>query len=411
MPNAAPGTTADRACLVLGGATHSTLGAVRSIARLGIPTFVATIDRRAVPVFAASRACAGVRRVAAGNPGELAGELLDFARAELPWAAHVLVISTSERVIDHLDAGRDRLDPRFELAIPPAAVCRALLDKAQSLPLAEQAGLQVPPWACVASVADIEALPRFGFPVCVRPTAWDTVGAHFFKIAICETPEALRSCLLAAVADGGTFIVQEYKGDADGLDVGMVWVAPDGSDVRTWTGRKRRSSSPEGGVLAWGEARALPDVEAGVRAFAASIGYRGIGGIEFLRSGDDLWFIEFNPRLEAFHRLGAISGFDAPALLAGAWIGREPGPPERSSRAAMWVGEAWSQRATHDRRGPALLVGDGARFLSHRRRVCSLWSFRDPGPALASARAALSRRARQGAASVRGRFRRARPAD
>ncbi|WP_421121332.1 hypothetical protein ACE2AJ_08315 [Aquihabitans daechungensis] len=405
MPPADPAPESDRACLVLGGATHSTLAAIRSIARLGIPTYAGTLDRRSVPVFGASRACAGVRRLEAVGPEGLAAELLAFAEASFPTATQVLVISTSERAIDHLDAGRDLLDPRFELAIPPVGCCRALLDKAESLALAEQAGLQVPPWACVRTPQDVEALPELRFPVCVRPTAWDTVGARFFKIEVCATAPALRACLDGAVAGGGTFIVQEYVGDADDLDVGMVWVSTDGADVRTWTGRKRRSSSPQGGVLAWGETVDLPDVDAAVRAFAATVGYRSIGGIELLRSGDDLWFIEFNPRLEAFQRLGAISGFDAPALAAAEWLGRPLPPDRRSGSAAMWVGAAWSERLGHDRRGPGLFVADGLRFLSHRRHACSLWSARDPGPAFASVRGRASRGVRTRLGKVRRKLR------
>jgi predicted ATP-grasp superfamily ATP-dependent carboligase len=405
VPSATSEPVTDRACVVIGGATHSTLAAVRSIAQQGVPTFAATLDRRSVPIFRASRASAGVRRIEAASPEGISAELLAFAEEAFPTATSVLVLSTSERAIDHLDAARDRLDPRFELAIPPAGCCRALLDKAESLALAEQAGLSVPPWACVRTLADVDALPDLRLPVCVRPTAWDTVGSRFFKIEIFTTAPALRTGLEEAVAGGGTFIVQEYVGDADDLDVGMAWASGDGTEVRTWTGRKRRSSSPEGGVLAWGETADLPDVDAAIRAFVATAGYRGIGGIELLRSGDDLWFIEFNPRLEAFHRLGAISGFDAPALAVGEWSGRPLPPDRRVGSAAMWVGAAWSERVTHDRRGLGLFVADGLRFLAHRRRACSLWSFRDPAPAFASVRGRASRGTRKRLGKVRAKLR------
>jgi predicted ATP-grasp superfamily ATP-dependent carboligase len=396
----------DRACLVLGGATHSTLAAVRSIARLGVPVYVGTLDRRSLPVFGASRACAGVRRIEAASPDGIAAELRAFADASFPSAETVLVLSTSERAIDHLDGARDLLDGRFELAIPPAERCRPLLDKAASLALAEQAGLQVPPWACVRTADDVDALPDLRFPVCVRPTAWDTVGSRFFKIETFSSAATLRAGLLQAVAGGGTFIVQEYVGDADDLEVGMVWVSTDGTEARTWTGRKRRSSSPEGGVLAWGEAVDLPDVDADILASASTLAYSSIGGIELLRAGDDLWFIEFNPRLEAFHRLGAISGFDAPALVAGEWLGRSPAPQVRPRRAAMWVGAAWSERIAHDGRGIGLFVVDALRFVTHRRRACSLWSWRDPGPALASLRGRASRALRSPLGRIRQKLRR-----
>ena len=383
----------DRACLVLGGATHSTLAAVRSIARTGVPTYAGTLDRRSVAVFASSRSCAGARRILGTDPESLAAELVAFADEAFAAATDVLVITTSERLMDHLDGARAILDPRFTVAIPSPELCGALLDKARSLALAEEAGLQVPRWTAVASPADIDQMPSWRYPVCVRPTAWSTTGSTSFKIEVCADEAALRACLDAAVGGGGAFIVQEYVGDADGLDVGMIWVAPDGGERRTWTGRKRRSSAASGGVLAWGETVALPDVDAGIRAFAEATGFTGIGGIEFLRVGRDLWFIEFNPRLEAFHRLGAISGFDAPALAARAWAG-QPLPPDAPlpSSAAMWVGGAWVDRLARDPLGLVHWVADGVRFAAHRRRTWSVWELGDPRPALVLIRIRIRRR-------------------
>lgn len=386
MPSYAPTVEADRACLVLGGSTHSTLSAVRSLARLGLPTYAGVLQKQAVRILGSSRSCRSARRITASGPDALADELLSFAREEFPFASKVLVISTSERIIDHLNAVRDRIDPRFELAIPPAEVCGALLDKFESMRLAEAAGLQVPTWACVKSREDLASLPQFNFPVCVRPTSWSTTGTSSFKILICATPDELESVLSTAIEGGGEFIAQDYVGDADDLDVGMIWVPTDGSEASVWTGVKRRSSSPEGGVLAWGEAAVLPDVESAIRSFATTARYRGVGGIEFLRSGRDLWFIEFNPRLEAFHRLAAISGLDAPALIAGEWLGGTAASPARPTTgrqsAAFWVGEAWRERIAMDRKGLGLMLSEAVRFLAHRRRAFSIWSYCDPMPAL-----------------------------
>lgn len=384
-----PADDVTSACVVLGGSTHSTLSAVRSIARLGLPTYAGVLQRQAVKTLAASRSCIAVRRISGSSPESVTSELLKFAIDEFPTATRVLVISTSDRLIDHLDSGRELLDPRFDLVTPPGELCGALLDKVESMKLAEAAGLQVPPWTSVTAVEDLGSLPELLFPVCVRPTSWSTTGTSSFKIAVCATPTELEDCLRSALEGGGAFIVQEYVGDADGLDVGMIWVSQDGSQKATWTGVKRRSSSAKGGVLAWGETVSLPDVESALDDFVSTTKYRGVGGIEFLRSGSDLWFIEFNPRLEAFHRLAALSGLDGPALLATEWLygnGPDEGRSDESSRsAALWVGSAWLQRITGDPKGILIFLTDGLRFLNHRKRTYSIWSRTDPMPGIVTA--------------------------
>lgn len=387
-------------CIVVGGSIHSTLHVARTIATDGIPVWVASRQRALLAVAAASRSCEGVVCLAAADPDNLARELNALVDLASPDAESVLVVTNSDRMLDLLDRGRDQFDDRVTLAIPPRGTVSALLDKSSSLRLAERAGLEVPRWTAVGDLAEIQSLPAFDYPVCVRPTSWEATGTEHFKIAVCHDVTHLSNILRRGIEGGGRYIVQEYVGHADDLEVGMVWVPPHNTEVASWTGRKARSSSVRGGVLAYGESVVLPDVDYAVRRFAEVSDFEGVGGIEMLRSGGHLWFIEFNPRLEAFHKLASLGGFDGAGLIVREWLGRptdsdmvaEPLP------AALLVWGAWWDRLKEDPRCVGALLHDLRRLLLHRRRAFAIWSIRDPMPLFVScrvwARAAIARRVR-----------------
>ena len=114
--------------------------------------------------------------------------------------------------------------------------------------------------------------------------------------------------------DGVVTVTRDVDAPDQAVELALVWRSRDGATTAVCTGRKRRQASPDGGVMVWGEAAELPDVRDAALRFLDVSGFRGVGGIELIRAGGRLWFIEFNPRLEAIHFLAARAGVDLVAL-------------------------------------------------------------------------------------------------
>ncbi|MCZ7628811.1 MAG: ATP-grasp domain-containing protein [Microthrixaceae bacterium] len=297
----------------------------------------------------------------------------------------VVVIPLSDRLVEYLHRQRSGFPPRFRLAIPSAELADDLLDKSQSLRIAQQAGLDVPDWVEVTSIDGIEAATTLDYPVVVRPTSWSSTGDHYFKVMVCKDQRELEVVLTESLQRGARLIAQRYiDAPDDAVEFAITWRNGDGSCTVTCTGRKRRQSAPEGGVMAWGEATALPDVADRARRFLEATGFTGPGGIEFIRHDGRLWFIEFNPRLEAIHFLAAAAGLDTVVMTYREQaLGEAPQHPPLQRDAAGWVGAAWLNRLVSRPGDWRLAASDRVAFARSENRIKAVVDFRDPLPSVA----------------------------
>jgi len=276
-----------------------------------------------------------------------------------------------------------------------------LLNKSHALRLARDAGLDVPRWVDVCSDDDLPLVDTLTFPVAVRPQSWSTVGSVYFKVAVYRERQLLAQDLPVMLGRGARLVVQEYVDAPDeAVEFSILWRSRDRLVTAQCTGRKRRQASAQGGVMVWGETAHLPDVVDAASVFLEASGFVGLGGIEFIRSAGKLWFIEFNPRLEAIHFLAARAGIDTVEMayreLA---LGQVPSAVPRQSAAAAWVGSAALNRLVQERSDWRLLAADRLRFQRASNRTRAVWTWQDPLPGLMVAGRLLSR----GTRSLRGR--------
>lgn len=383
-----PQATALPPCLILAEEVWgSALHAARSLGRAGVPVYIATAGHGAA-VYRRSRYCAAAADFEFGDHVAFCRALQGWVESLGPGDEAVPVLPLSDRLVECLDVGRDVFSSRFRLSIPSRTAVGELLDKAESLRIAERAGLDVPAWTLVSSMDDLAKTEGLRLPVAVRPTRWSTVGKTYFKIAVYTDSQALRLGLESMVAQGAQLIVQEYV-DApdDHVEFGMLWRSIDQSATAVCTGRKRRQAAAEGGVMVWGEAVPLPAVEEAALRFLDESRFTGLGGIEFIRRGERNWFIEFNPRLEAIHFLAARAGIDTVRVayreLA---LNEVPAEMPRQGPAAAWVGSAALGRFLSNPGDWGLILNDWWRFWRSPNRVRAVWSRDDPAPGLALAR-------------------------
>lgn len=379
-------------CLLLSdGAFGSPLHAMRSLRTMGVPVYVATTGTGA-SILGRSRACTA----AADHAG---ADALAYCRSVIAWiddlqpAGDVVAIPLSDRLVEYLDTARALFPDRFKLSIPRSEVTNRLVAKHRSLLAAEAAGLNVPAWTDVATEASIDQARQLPLPVAVRPTKREASGRAYFKIEVFRDRQALVDGLRAWLRDGAQLIAQEYiEAPEDAVEFAVLWRRQDRSRTEIVTGRKRRQAGRDGGVMVWGETADLPDVASLSSRFLDASGFTGLGGTEFIRRDGKLWFIEFNPRLEAIHFLATRAGVDTVQLEFADQAGRGAQGAQPARRpASAWIGSAWLQRFLDDPAARRPLLVDRWRFARSPGRVRSVWSWNDPMPGLLLAHRLVTR--------------------
>jgi predicted ATP-grasp superfamily ATP-dependent carboligase len=386
------------AALVLAGTVHAgPLHAARAIHRLGAAVHIATSGSGAA-LLGRSRAVATATDLALDGADDPAEIVLRWIERTAPEQGPVPVIPTNDRFYDLLHQVRHRLPDHVVPLLPPEQATDALVDKASSIELAERAGLEVPRWRAVRAPGDIAGVHDLTLPVIVRPTAWRTGGAHRFKVALAHRPEEVDRLLERSLADGAEVIASEYlAAPDDAVEFALVWRSLDGSATEVCTGRKRRQASPDGGVMAWGEAVDLPDVRAAALAMLDETGFTGLGGVEVIRHDGRLWFIEMNPRLEAIHHLAIAAGVDLVGIAyEDAALGQLPRLPSSQAPAAAWSSSGWLERVRSERSAVRTALRDHRDFRRHANRTTAVWSSADPGPGLAAVGQLVRRALRRG---------------
>ena len=153
----------------------STLHAMRSLDRAGVPVLVASVGDGS-KVYRRSRHCTAAIDLAVDDTARAAEQLRSWVDSEVPGPdGPVVVIPLSDRLVELLHRERPRFDERYRLAIPEPDVAEALLDKERSFELAARAGLDVPAWVTVGSEEDVartDAIaPPGGWACMSRPRA------------------------------------------------------------------------------------------------------------------------------------------------------------------------------------------------------------------------------------------------
>jgi predicted ATP-grasp superfamily ATP-dependent carboligase len=335
-------------------------------------------------VYRSSRYCSDAAEFSTSDPRNFCEEVRCWFEPLAGGEGPVLVVPTSDRLVDVLHRERHAFGERFILSIPEPDVVSPLLVKPDAFKLACEAGLAVPAWQRVTSRADLDECNSLRLPVVIRPVDWGSTGVEYFKIILVHEEAELVSTLERLVDSGADLVVQEYVGGPESVvEFAIVWRSIDTASTAVCTGEKRRQTSDEGGVMVWGETVASPEVRAATTRFLDRSGFTGLGGAEFIRTGDQRWFIEFNPRLEAIHFIATAAGLDtAWYLYCDRMYGSAPADIPVQESATAWIGSAWFQRL---RGRPASLpeaLLDRLRFAAKPNRVRAVWSWSDPGPSI-----------------------------
>ncbi|MFP8875213.1 MAG: biotin carboxylase N-terminal domain-containing protein, partial [Myxococcota bacterium] len=202
---------------------------------------------------------------------------------------------------------------------PSASSMRSVGDKIAAKKLAEENGVAVTPWSGSALVDEDDAARHaefIGFPMIIKASA----GGGGRGIRVVERPHEIKEAFRAARAEaasafgddrlfcesfvrGGRHIEIQIAADCEG---NVLALGPRDCSVQRRHQKIVEEAPP-------------PDLAADLRAemedaavkLAQSVGYVGVGTVEFLLSAQGAQFLEINPRLQVEHGITEeITGLD-----------------------------------------------------------------------------------------------------
>jgi predicted ATP-grasp superfamily ATP-dependent carboligase len=293
----------------------------------------------------------------------------DVARAVADGAYDVVFCSYDVGLLT-LSRRRSEIAPAAWPYAPYPVVQRAF-DKLELGRAAQAAGLAIPR----TEPAGDAAVDAWRGPVVVKarihaPKRFDT-GLFESAAQGVELVQRIR-------AEGGEPLLQEPLAGRMGAVV--ILVGRDGEMVAEIHQEAVHTWPPGAGDTVRGRiAASEPGLSQGVRALAADLGWFGLAQVEFVRDADGTPRItDFNGRFYGSMALATGAGANLPALWADLTLGRPAAPIKGLRRSA---GFQWLNRDLLSARaqGPRALLGAIA---AAPRSSHSMWSLRDPGPAL-----------------------------
>lgn len=373
--------------LLIGGQANA-LSLCRSYGRLGI-TVRATGPQ---DYWAArSRFCKESYLLPRGASAQdfLANLLLSGKHPELE--GHALVYC-SDTAIEFIAGHRAELEKKYLLDDSQPDMQLALLDKLETLKLAQQAGVGAPQHWPMNSEADLERLRQeIRWPVIVKPlfshefqrvfrTKFFQVDRDFDALA-----QRVRQCW---ELEQPIMIVEQIPGPDDLLSSYYTYIDREGRWYYDYTKRVLRRYPVNKGGGTFHESVWMPETAEEGRKFFSGIGFTGFGNVEFKRDPRDntLKIIEANARFTAAQELVARS--NAPLdLVYYCRITRQPAPKFTSFREGVryWYLDKDFMAYLEMRKRGLITFSEWVKSVYPFNHASPLHDWRDPMPSIVGA--------------------------
>lgn len=306
-----------------------------------------------------------------------------------PFEGHV-IFAMCDDAIDFVIQNEDALRARYKLEKFDVGLRRAMLDKQETLRLANEVGVPAPAFWAVKSREDVLALrDQVTFPAMVKPiTSHKFVEAFGRKLFIIEDDfdTLVEMAQKALDADVDIQIVEMIPGPDDLLSSYYTYLDDNGLPLFHFTKSVLRRFPTNSGGAVYHKTEWLPETaEMGLK-YLRGIGWRGLANIEFKRDTRDgqLKVIEINARFTAAHRLVLRSG--APIdLIAYCDLTDQPAPVFTSYREnlRLYLPLRDFRAFLELRQRGELSFGQWLASVPLTKTVFPFFSVTDPRPALA----------------------------
>jgi predicted ATP-grasp superfamily ATP-dependent carboligase len=285
----------------------------RSLARRGCQVDVAShIDK---PIAGYSRAVR--EQFIYPSPLSMTASFLEWLAAHTQDSAYDLVIPVTERTLVPLSRARNQFE-HVKIAMPAAQSLDLVLDKSETLKLAEALDVPIPKGIGINSLEEMHtSLPELTYPVVIKPSrsiGSKDGGASHLQVSYAFEPVGLVANCTHALLFGGV-VLQEYF---EGSGVGIELIARHGEIIYAFQHRRLHEVPLTGGGSSLRLSEAVnPDLLEASRKLIEALNWNGVAMVEFKLNTEtgEFCLMEINGRFWGSLPLANAAGADFPSML------------------------------------------------------------------------------------------------
>src|SRR5690554_1384580 len=301
--------------ITAGTAVGSVLALAEAIKKdIQCKVYVLCTDKKTTSIIASSRFVDEATLIDSQKNGGYVQSIKNWYQTKNFMKVPVLY-STTDTSCFLINKEREWFEKHFKLSLPSSEIIETYTQKGLAEIAASKAGLVVPKTRILTKETNVEIeLADFNFPVILKPRATYLKGEVDFKIKVIDDIDNLKSEVKKYLQQGDELLCQEYiEGDSKSAYY-YIFYRNNLGEVFSSMGIKTLQSTPKGGIMLKGLSKYDPELDKKCREFLSCINYQGIGGIEFKKSKDILYFIEMSVRLEGFYKMAEATGVPLGAL-------------------------------------------------------------------------------------------------
>ena len=374
--------TQEKIGAVVTGGDHQGLGAVRTLARKGIPIVLTDHDHC---IGRYSRYCGRFFR--SPHPSDADAYvrfLIELADREnlRGW----VVFANNDDIVYALSKYKSILEKYYRVTTDSWDVIQYVHIKELTYRIAQEHDIPIPATYFPRDLDDLMQMD-LQFPVVMKPSIRDhfynTTKIKAFRInSREELPDTYKR--MCSVVDRSEILVQDFIPGAAKQLYSFCTFSKGGKTIASIMARRTRQHPKEFGTSTFAEIVDIPEVQATAERFLRTIRFNGIAEVEFmLDPRDDTYkLIEVNPRIWGFHTLAIAAGADLPYLAYQDMIGEEL-HVTTPAKTMKWV------RMSTDIPTAALEIINGRMSIGkwiaslRGRKQFSVWALDDPMPCIA----------------------------
>jgi len=310
-----------------------------------------------------------------------------------------VLFATSDWFVRFLAHRQDVLREAYRFRWIAPDLFESINDKSRMAKFCVRAGVPVPQTHLITPQDDVEQLiSSFPIPCLIKPVNRYSAGFPLssVKVFVAGSREELAGFFREYPAARSGMLMQELISGGDDQVFQCTILAAESGPIAHSTVRKLRQFPPGFGSMCYGRTEETPVVTEQALKLVQSLGYRGLGSLEFKFNQRDgrYYFIEMNSRLPWYNGIFADAGVNLAWLaysdLTGA-PGNSNGKQQRNG--ITWTGfHKYNDWFRTQRAQKAMSLSGFVRSLA-KCDSYAWWNWKDPRPFLATTALTTSRRA------------------
>jgi predicted ATP-grasp superfamily ATP-dependent carboligase len=352
------------------------LGAVRSLARAGVPTIAVTLNR-----FEPVRFSRYAEKRPVPRSEDQDAAILEVL-AGIEESPPPVLLPTSDYLAHFLARHRAELAGRFVSCIPSDDVMELVLDKSRDTRLLQEWELPLPRSVQLLPRTPAELVRRLGLPLIIKPRTYEDKRELGWRNVVAHRIEHVEEFYRSQREVFGRVIGQELIPGGDDALWECICVFDANSDLASaFTFRKLRTVPAHYGQTSHGRSERNEEIIELARTLGKRLGYVGPADFDLKYDHRDgqYKYLELNPRLGLCNEFATRSGVNL--ALAAYCVASGNAPPRPAQREGVTFLAALEDAGgrLYDGDGPGRVLVDLLRALA-RHPVGAYFAWDDPLP-------------------------------